>query len=227
VKFFCAVVIWFLAVSITFAQQSSNGSVSPGVAGAASAATSDPNDPNSVHETGIYLYGQDGGTARMSILEPTVNENTKSSGGVGSVATLGLKKMKWKATLAGPHSAVATVGKNVAFYFYFGDSGGRGEASFGGPSSPNDFTLLKFEVHDNERQVVVMKAGTLGNSFGPEQKDKVEVTVVKIRPGVYKASPNSPLPAGEYCFLYSTGSGSFGSGAGAYKLFDFSIRPEK
>jgi hypothetical protein len=223
-----AVAIWFLAVSITSGQQSTSSAASPSPVGVAtSTGAPDSNDPNSAHDAGIYLYDHEGNTARMTLLDPKANENTKSSGGFGSAATIGVMKMKWKATLGGSQAAVATADKNVAFYLYFGESSGRGESSFAGPSSPSEFTLVRFEVHHNERQVQVMKAGTLGNSFGTDEKDRVPVSSVKIRPGVFKVSPNSPLPPGEYCFLYSTGSGSFGTGAGAYKLFDFSIRPDK
>jgi hypothetical protein len=187
----------------------------------------DPNDPNTPHDPGIYLYakGQDG--VQMTMLEPTVYSQGKSGGILTSAMTYGIAKVKWKAVVRGAHANAKSSDAGMAFYFYFEETGaGLSHAWFGGTSTPNEFTLLKFDVKKDERETVVMKANIFGSSSGTDEKANTGFSFTKIRPGVYKVVPNEPLKPGEYCFLSSSGIGvgAYGAGAaGAGRLFDFGV----
>ena len=191
-----------------------------------------PNDPNSIHDPGIYIYakGRDGLT--MTMLEPTVYSQGKSGGVFASAMTYGIAKMKWKAVVRGAHANVESSDAAMAFYFYFEEANaGLSHASFGGTTTPNEFTLLRFDEKKDSRETVVMKANAFGASSGTDEKRNIAFTFTKLKPGVYKVVPNAPLQPGEYCFLSASGAGAYGAGAyasgaaGASRLFDFGVSP--
>ena len=193
------------------------------------AAPADPNDPNSPHDPGIYMYAKGKNGLQLTMLEPTVYSQGKSGGLFKSAMTYGIAKMKWKAVVKGSHSNIKTADRGVAFYFYFEESSpGLSHASFGGTTTPNEFTLLKFEEKKDSRETVVMQANAFGASSGTDQKANTGFSFTKLKPGVYKVVPDAQLAPGEYCFLSSTGIGTFGPGsAGATRLFDFSVVPSE
>ncbi len=200
---------------------------SPAGASKESAAPADPNDPNSPHDPGIYMYSKGKNGLQLTMLEPTVYSQGKSGGLFKSAMTYGIAKMKWKAVVKGSHSNTKTDDRGVVFYFYFEESSpGLSHASFGGTTTPNEFTLLKFEEKKDSRETVVMQANAFGASSGTDQKANTGFSSTKLRPGVYKVVPDAQLAPGEYCFLSSAGVGTFGAGsAGATRLFDFSVVP--
>jgi len=185
----------------------------------------DPNDPNAPHDPGIYIYTKGQNGPRMSMLEPTVYSEGKSGGVFKSAMTYGIAKVKWKAVVRGAHSNTKSNDTSMVFYFYFENtSAGLSHASFGGTSTPNEFTLLKFDVKGDSRETVVMKMNAFGSSSGTDDKANTGFSFTKLSPGVYKVVPNEPLRPGEYCFLSSNGIGTFGAGsAGASRLFDFGV----
>ena len=188
----------------------------------------EPNYPSLPHDPGIYMYARNSKGFQMTMLEPTVYSQGKSGGVFTSAMTYGIAKMKWKAVVRGAHANMQSNDVNMAFYFYFEDSSpGLSHASFGGTTTPNEFTLLKFDAKKDSRETVVMKANAFGSSSGTDEKANEPFTFTKLRPGVYKVVPNAPLKPGEYCFLSaSSGVGTFGAGAaGANRLFDFAIVP--
>lgn len=189
----------------------------------------DPNDPNAQHDPGIYMYAKDRNGIEMTLLEPTVYSEGKSGGVFASAMTYGIAKMKWKAVVRGAHADVKSGDAGMVFYFYFEDkSAGLSHSSFG-TTTPNEFTLVKFDVKKETRETVVMKANAFGASSGTDEKANTGFTFTKIRPGVYKVVPNAPLAPGEYCFLSASGfGGTFGAGAaGANRLFDFAVLPSQ
>jgi hypothetical protein len=186
----------------------------------------DPNDPNSTHDPGIYMYAKSQNGFQMTMLEPTVYSEGKSGGVFKSAMTYGIAKVKWKAVVRGAHANVQSSDPSMSFYFYFEDSNpGLSHASFGGTTTPNEFTLLKFDSKKDSRETVVMKVNAFGASSGTDEKANADFTFTKLRPGVYKVVPKTPLSPGEYCFLSaSMGVGGFGAGAaGANRLFDFAV----
>jgi hypothetical protein len=185
----------------------------------------DPNDPNSPHDPGIYMYVKGKNGLELVMLEPTVYSQGKSGGVFKSAMTYGIAKVKWKAVVRGAHANLKSGDSEMAFYFYFEEANaGLSHASFGGTTTPNEFTLLKFEVKGDTRETVVTKANAFGASSGTDEKANVPYTFSKLRPGVYKVVPSGALKPGEYCFLSSSGIGTFGAGAaGATRVFDFGV----
>jgi hypothetical protein len=198
-------------------------------AGATSAAPAkvNPNDPNAPHDPGIYMYTEGKSGPQLTMLEPTVYQQGKTGGLFKSAMTYGIAKVKWKAVVEGSHASVRTSDPNVVFYFYFEESNsGLSNASFGGTTTPNEFTLLKFDEKKDSRETIVMQANAFGASSGTDQKAAIRFSFTKLRAGVYKVAPSAPLNPGEYCFLSSSGIGAYGAGAaGANRLFDFSVVP--
>jgi len=189
--------------------------------------SADPNDPNSPHDSGIYIYAKTKDGPKMTLLEPTVYSDGKTSGVAESAFTFGIAKVKFLAVVQGSNAAVSTGDPNVVFYFYFEEPGSAlTYASWEGPTSPNEFALLKFDEKKDSRETVVMASNVFGTSSGTDQKASMRFSFTKLRPGVYKVTPNTPLPPGEYCFLSSAGLGRRGPGsAGANRLFDFAVTP--
>jgi len=187
----------------------------------------DPNDPDSPHDPGIYVYGSTGRQKQMLMLEPTVYSQGKSGGMFTSAMTYGIAKVKWKAVVRNAHANVKISDPKAVFYFYFEEKGaGLSHASFGGTSTPNEFTLLKFDVKSDSRETVVMKANAFGASSGTEDKANIGFTFEKLKPGIYKVTTKNPLTPGEYCFLSASMGGAYAPGAAAAnRLFDFSVSP--
>jgi hypothetical protein len=204
-------------------------SLSPSDSAGATVSKADPNDPNSQHDPGIYMYAKSKNGLQLAMLEPTVYSQGKSGGVFKSAVTYGVAKIKWKAVVRGAHANLRSDDQASVFYFYFEESNaGLSHASFGGTTTPNEFTLLKFDVKQDTRETVVSKANAFGASSGTDEKANIPFTFSKLRPGVYKVAPNSPPQPGEYCFLSSSGIGTFGAGAaGATRVFDFGIFPSQ
>src|SRR5437588_1745424 len=176
-------------------------------------ANANPNDPDSAHDFGIYLYGNTRSGKQMLLLEPTVYTSGKSGGMFKSAMTYGIAKMKWKAVVRSAHAGIRTSDPTAVFYFYFEEKGaGLSHASFG-TSTPNEFTLLRLEVKGDSRETVVMKANAFGASSGTEDKSAIPFTFTKLKPGVYRVTPNASLKAGEYCFLSAGNAGAYAPGA--------------
>lgn len=185
---------------------------------------SDPNSPDSPHEAGIYLFTKTSTGPQMILLEPTVYSQGKSGGIMASALTYGIAKMKWKAVVRGAQAQVRVTDPSSSFYFYFEKtSAGLSQASYG-TTSPNEFTILHFDVKGDSRETVVMSGNAFGMSSGSDDKKTVSFDFVKIRPGVYKVTPKAPLVPGEYGIIGSSqGSAFFGGAASASHVFDFGV----
>jgi hypothetical protein len=192
----------------------------------------DPSDPLTKHAPGVYVYYKSsGGKQQLVELEPTAYTANKESGSFLMGMTYGLAKMKQKAAVQGPHAAVRTTDSDAVFYFYFDETGSAFNQSLmpytSAVSSPNQFTLLRFDVKRNSRELVVMEGNEFGSQTGTQENASVPFNFEKIRSGVYKVTPNAPLRPGEYCFLSSQFGGAFGAAGAAFpsQVFDFGIIP--
>jgi hypothetical protein len=186
----------------------------------------DPNDPNAPHESGIYVYSEMASGKKMMLLEPTVYTQGKSGGVFASAMTYGIAKIKWKAVVRNPRANVRFSDASAVFYFYFEEKSAGLSHAGSGTSTPNEFTLLRFDVKGDTRETVVMKMNAFGSSSGTEDKANAPFTSTKIAPGVYKVVPNVPLKPGEYAFISAAASGAFAPGAAAAnRLFDFGVNP--
>ncbi len=201
--------------------------MTPTTTAAAPTVASDPDDPIAEHDAGIYIfYKTSGGKRKLVELEPTVYSQGKSGGYFTSAMTYGIAKVKWKAVVRSPHAGISTVDPDAVFYFYFEEkTAGLSHSSFS-TSTPNEFTLLRFDVKKQERETTVMQANAFGTQSGSQDSATIQFAFAKIRPGVYKVTPNVPLHAGEYGFLSAQTAGAFAPGAAsANKVFDFGITP--
>ena len=184
-----------------------------------------PNDPNTWHDPGIYVYASNGRETKLVMLEPTVYSQGKSGGHFASAMSYGIAKIKWKAVVRNAHSNVKVGDPKSVFYFYFEEKGaGLSHPQFGGTSTPNEFTLLKFDVKKEERETTVMKANAFGSSTGTDDKANIGFKFEKLKPGIYKVIPTRDLSPGEYCFIGAGIGGAFAPGAAqANRLFDFGV----
>lgn len=199
-------------------------------ASTASAGTN-PDDPAAAHEAGIYIYNENAPAgSKMTMLEPSVYTQGKTGGMFASAMTYGIAKIKTKAVLRGAHANARVQDPQPVFYFYFEEqSAGLSHAStpFGGTSTPNEYTLLKFEVKGETRETVVGQANVFGASGGTDDKAVTNFTYTKLRPGVYKVVLNAALQPGEYGFMSSAGGGVVAApyggavATGSSRIFDF------
>lgn len=190
----------------------------PPMPGAASAtadqASGNPDDPAAPHEAGIYIYNDSAPAgSKMTILEPSIYTQGKTGGVFASAMSYGIAKIKVKAVIRGAHSNERINSENPIFYFYFEkQSAGLSYGSiFGGTSSPNEYTLLKFDVKGNTRETQTASANAFGATSGTDDKVTTGFTFTKLRSGVYKVILSAPLQPGEYGFVVSAYS----------KVFDF------
>jgi hypothetical protein len=195
------------------------------------AAAQNPDDPLSPHEAGIYAFSESAPDHKMTMLEPSVYGQGKTGGLFTSAMTYGIAKAKMKAILRGAHSNARVTDPQTVFYFYFEQqSAGLSNASniFGGTSTPNEYTLLKFDVKDSTRETTIGKFNAYGASSGNDDKAIVTFTYNKLRPGVYKVTLSAPLQPGEYGFVAPGAMAVVtpygGSAGGSGRVFDFGMK---
>ena len=202
---------------------------SPAVANPAVVTTASAGDacnPLVDRESGIYMCSATSrGSRILAELEPTVYSQGRMGGYWASAMTYGIAKIKWKAVVRSPHAAVSTVDRDTVFYFYFEEKGAGLSHSSAITSTPNEFDLLHFDVKKETREAIVMQMNSFGGmQTGSQDNATVRFTSTKVRPGVYKVTPSTPLQPGEYCFLSGQSVNAFMPGAGsANRLFDFGI----
>jgi hypothetical protein len=169
---------------------------------------------------------------KMTMLEPSVYSQGKVGGVFASAMTYGIAKAKIKAVIRDAHSNARVTDPGVVFYFYFEKQGaGLSNASspFGGTSTPNEYTLLKFDVKESTRETTIGKFNAYGGSGGTDDKATIAFKYTKLGPGVYKVTPNAPLASGEYGFVSPSGTavaaGPYGAAAtgGSNRVFDFGV----
>ncbi|MFN2317397.1 MAG: hypothetical protein ABR551_11890 [Gemmatimonadales bacterium] len=178
-------------------------------------------------EAGIYMYLPSRPTAAPIRLEPTVYSASRTANMLGAALTGGISKAKIKAVVRSPRAAVQINDQHVEFYFVFEQQNPGLSASnswFAQLTSPNEFSLVKFEVKSNTREVTVGEAGAFGAEMGTDDKANVQFTLERLSPGVYRVLTTHPLSVGQYAFLSVAGPmGSAGGAASPNRLFDFGV----
>ncbi len=179
------------AASLTSGSQASPAGPPPSTAEAGT----NPDDPKAPHEAGIYFFNQNAAGPKMTELEPSVYTQGKTGGMFATAMTYGIAKAKTKAVLRGAHANARLTDPKTVFYFYFEQqAAGLSQASspFGGTSTPNEYTLLKFDLKNDSRETVIGKFNAYGASGGTDEKAVVAFSYEKLRPGVYKVTINNP-----------------------------------
>lgn len=190
----------------------------------ATAVAGNPNDPMSPHGYGLYFYEEKDGTRKMTQLTPNVSAQNRTGGGLTSAMTYGIGKVKTKANLPGTAASLQLSNQTPIFYFYLDTKSGGLNTSSGIPSNPNEFTLIRFNVRSDNREVTIAKSNVFGAKGGLSDEYVVQFAAETVGDGIFKVTPKITLKNGEYGFyLVNSGGSNAGAAVGA-KFFDFGIK---
>jgi hypothetical protein len=179
-----------------------------------------------ITEPGIYLF-EDG---KMTAIEPSVFSGTKANFLKGAL-TYGIMKTKFRAKVRQSSANMKVAGAQPVFYFVFNPEYKNSGATMAGTglwwgmpaTSPAEFLMVQMAVKQASREAIMGEYGAFsGMSTGARDKDIREYSFEKIKTGVYKVVPKTPLTPGEYCFFYAGTVTGLGFAGG--KVFDFSIK---
>ncbi|MEP7212741.1 MAG: hypothetical protein ABI791_06685 [Acidobacteriota bacterium] len=188
------------------------------------AAFGDPNDPASKHQYGLYMFEETGGTRKMTQLQVSVSAQNRTGGGfTASVTPFGLGKIKTKANLPGRSAALQIKNNSPVFYFYLDTSSGGLNTASGIPSTPNEFTLIRFNQRSDNREVTISKSNAYGSKGGLSDEYVVQFVAEPVGNGVFKIKPTGDLKPGEYAFYLVNSGNSNASAAIGAKFFDFGV----
>lgn len=188
------------------------------------AMTGDPNDPLAPHNFGIYMFEEKNGVKKMTQMTPNVSAQNRTGGMFTSSLTYGIGKVKTKANLPGTAAALQIQETTPVFYFYLDTKSGGLNTSSGVPSTPNEFTLIRFNVRSDNREVTIAKGNAFGTKGGLSDEYVVAFDAVSVGEGIFKITPKTPLKNGEYGFYLINSGGSNTSAAVGAKFFDFGVK---
>jgi hypothetical protein len=183
----------------------------------------DPNDPMAKHGYGIYLYEEVAGQRKMTQVKPTVSAQNRTGGVFTSGLTYGISKIKTKANLPGRNSALQVRELTPVFYFYLDVSTGGLNTASGIPSDPKEFTLIRFNQRDDNREVTIGKSNAFGGKGGLSDEYVVPFTATDLGNGTFEITPTGNLKPGEYAFYLVNSGNSNASAAIGAKFFDFGV----
>lgn len=202
----------------------SGKSISAAPAAVQGRASGDPNDPMAPHTYGIYIYEMKDGQPKMTQLQPNVSAQNRTGGGfTAAVTPFGLGKMKTKANLPGRNASLQITDTLPVFYFYLDTTSGGLNTASGIPSTPNEFTLVRFNQRSDNREVTIAKTNSWGSKGGLSDEYVVALKAEDMGNGVFKVTPQGDLKKGEYGFyLVNSGNSNAAQGMGS-KFFDFGV----
>ncbi len=136
-----------------------------------------------------------------------------------------------KTVLPNASARIKSHSGNPTFYFYFNQTGtqlsGNGLTGVwlpGAVTSPSEFSLVRFQVANGGREAVLGQFNITGMKSGVMEKARVSFTYDDVAPGVFRVTPATYLPQGEYGFVYSsTGAGGGFGGMPGARIFDFAV----
>lgn len=184
----------------------------------------DPNDPMAKHNYGIYLFEEKDGQRKMTQLAPNVSAQNRTGGGLTAAVTpFGLGKVKTKANLPGRNANLQVRTTSPVFYFYLDTTSGGLNTSSGVPSTPNEFTLVRFNQRSDNREVTIAKANSWGGKGGLSDEYVVPLKAEDLGNGIFRDTAAGELKIGEYGFyLVNSGNSNVNAGIGS-KFFDFGV----
>lgn len=183
-------------------------------------------DPMVPHSPGLYML-LGGDQPHMVRIDPTTANQTKTSNIWGYAFSYGLAPLKLKTVIPNAYARVRSAANRPTFYFFFNSANPAAEVSgFGSAfsiaaTSPNEFSLVRFEQKSDRREAVIGSVSIGGAKTGVSDKARVAFDYSELAPGVFKASPTIDLAPGQYGFVYSMG-GSTGA-SGLTRIFDFTV----
>ena len=190
---------------------------------------SDSPDPAVDRAPGLYLLQSWLPEAKMTRIDPTTANQTKTGGILGYALTGGIASASVKSVIPGEGARTVSNVAQPEFYLFI-DEGASSllGGSLGGRITPNEFSLVELARKQGRREARVGSMNIGGAKSGVMDKDRIAFSYSEVRPGVFKVTPNGALKPGEYAFLYTLASGSGlgvnSGGAMASRVFDFSIR---
>jgi hypothetical protein len=192
--------------------------------GSTTTATGDPNDPLAPHNFGLYLYEEKGGVKKMTQMTPNVSAQNRTGGLFTSSLTYGIGKVKTKANLPGTTANLQIKETTPVFYFYLDTKSGGLNTSSGVPSTPNEFTLVRFNVRSDNREVTIAKGNAFGMKGGLSDEYVMSFDAQDMGNGIFKVTPKTALKNGEYGFYLINSGGSNAGAAVGSKFFDFGVK---
>lgn len=183
----------------------------------------DPNDPMSPHTYGIYLFEERDGGRKMTQLTPNVSAQNRTGGLFTSSLTYGIGKVKIKANLPGRSAKLQIENTTPVFYFYLDVTSGGLNTMSGIPSTPNEFSLVRFNQRSDNREVTIGKANVFGAKGGLSDEYVVQFKSEDMGNGIFKITPGAPLTKGEYGFYLVNSGNSNAANAVGSKFFDFGV----
>jgi hypothetical protein len=217
------------AVIAAMLQAKGQASVSTNAAG-----SSDDANPLAPHSAGIYVLTDWAAPPKMVRMDPSAGNQARTSNILGYAFTGGISSMKVKVALPNASARVKVRSSRPSFYFYFDQASAslsRGQSTLwssiglGAPvTSPNEFTLIRFEPKKGAREIVLGSFNIAGTKSGVADKARVSFTYEDVAPGVFKVTPEAALSPGEYGFVYSS-TGGLAAAYTSQRVFDFSIVP--
>jgi hypothetical protein len=196
-----------------------------GTSGAAAVGpTGDPNDPMAKKNYGIYLFEERDGQRKMTQLQANVSAQNRTGGKfTASITPFGLGKVKKKANLPGRNAALQISSTSPVFYFYLDSTSGGLNTASGIPSTPNEFTLVRFNQRSDNREVTIAKENSWGGKGGLSDEYVVPLQAEDLGNGIFKVTAGVDLKKGEYGFyLLNSGNSNVSDGVGS-KFFDFGV----
>ncbi len=185
----------------------------------------DPNDPKAPHSYGIYLFQQTDGNDKMTQLSPNVSAQNRTGGGITAAVTpFGLGKRKTKANLPGRNANMQITESTPTFYFYLDPSSGGLNTASGIPSTPNEFTLVRFNLRSDNREITIAKENAYSAKGGLSDEYVIEFDSEDLGNGVFKITPKTTMKNGEYAFYLVNSGNSNASAAIGSKFFDFGVK---
>jgi hypothetical protein len=185
-------------------------------------------DPMMPPAPGVYLLDESGGARRLVRIDPTGANQAKSGGVIGYALSGGLISASVKAVIPGGTARTHAANGAPVFLFRVDQSG---STVFSGPMgtgvTPNDFSLIRLIAKDGRREARVGSMNIGGVKAGVMDKDRIGFRYDEVARGVYRVTPEAPLAAGEYGFLYQPSSAAGlnpgVAGAVSARVFDFSV----
>lgn len=176
--------------------------------GSAKAQTS----PDSV---GVFaIHGE-----KATRIDKITHTGIKGSGGLASVATFGVAKIKSKLEFKGETSE-HRFEETATLRIYFGNPSPQQMVNlymFTPAYNIKNFDVARFDVKKGKRLLTGVKASIAGAHVGVESAEGLQVETKEIRNGVYDISVKGK--PGEYCLMFTAnGTGGFGG------VFDFTIK---
>jgi hypothetical protein len=164
-----------------------------------------PDDPAGDHDLGIYLFSDIAAPGtKLTRLAGSTYTRANSGNKLTTDLTVGLTKMKARATLAGAHADVRTNDPHPVFFIYFDETATAPNAdatTFSANTNPNNFTIVRFDVKDGRREAIIGERAAGHNSVATEHNETSEFTFTKIRPGLYRVELVQALVPGEFAFV--------------------------